>query len=51
MLCTLVDTPSAAVLREVLPTIERYVVVLYDRGSSEDDVTETKGNREDSNNI
>ena len=37
-LFALADTPSAAILREVLPTIERYVVLLYDRGSSEDDV-------------
>ena len=37
-LCVLADTPSAAILAEILPTIERYVVVLYDRGSSEDDV-------------
>ena len=41
-LCALTDTPSASILREVLPTIERYVVVLYDRGSSEDDVNRAK---------
>ena len=34
----LCDRHSAAILREVLPTIERYVVVLYDQGSSENDV-------------
>ena len=38
---TLADTPSAAVLGEVLPTIEMYVV-LYDRGNSEDDVNCTR---------
>ena len=37
-LCALADTPSAAILREVLPTIKRYIAVLYDGGSSEDDV-------------
>ena len=40
-LCTLADTPSAAIPREVLPTIEWYVVVLNDRGSSDDDVNRT----------
>ena len=48
-LCALADTPSAAILREVLPPIVRYVVVLYGRCSSEDDVNaERKGDREDS---
>ena len=41
-LCALVDTPSAAVLREVLRTIERSVVVLYNRGRSEDDVNRAR---------
>ena len=41
-LCALAYTPSAAVLRAVLPTIERYVVVLYDGGSSEDDVNRAR---------
>ena len=39
---TLADIPSAAILREILPTVEKYVVVLYDRGSSEDDVNRAR---------
>ena len=41
-LCALADTPSAALLREVLPTVERYIVVLYDRCSSDDYVNRAR---------
>ena len=41
-LCALADTHSAAILEEVLTTIERYIVVLYDWGSSEDDVNHAR---------
>ena len=42
VMCTLAEAPSAAILREILPTIERYIVVLYDQGSSEDEVNRAR---------
>lgn len=38
-LCTLANTPTAANLRELLPTFDRFVVLLYDRGSFDENVT------------
>lgn len=35
-LCMFAQTPSAASINELLPTIERYIVVMYERASSGD---------------
>ena len=41
-LCTISETPSIAMLQEVFATIQRFVVLMYDRGSSEDDVNKAR---------
>ena len=37
-LCTLAQMPTPADVRQLLPVIERYIVLMYDRGSSDDSV-------------
>uniref|UniRef100_UPI00358E9C5E uncharacterized protein n=1 Tax=Myxine glutinosa TaxID=7769 RepID=UPI00358E9C5E len=37
-LCRLAQTPTTASITQLLPNIERYIVLMYDRGSSDDNV-------------
>ena len=41
-LCTLAQTPTIGDISAQLPTIEIYIVLMYDRGSSDDKVNRTR---------